>query len=190
MTSAPIEGPRQPTPAHYVGLFLIALATLMLEILLTRIFSVTLWYHLAFVAVSIAMFGMTLGAVIVYLGARWLTPSRAWLGLSAGAALFAVTAVGSVAVHLRMAANPALLNSASFDLARTYAVIAIPFVFSGIVVALALTQSPRDVGRLYAADESPDTVGVRHFTEALQAGNGWIVSLIPIRDGLIVATRR
>jgi len=32
----------------------------MYEILLTRIFSVTMWYHFAFVAISVALFGMTL----------------------------------------------------------------------------------------------------------------------------------
>ena len=62
----------------YLGLFLVAMATLMLEVLLTRIFSVTLWYHLAFVAVSIAMFGMSLGAVVVYLFPTWFAPARAW----------------------------------------------------------------------------------------------------------------
>ena len=51
----------------YAGLFLLTLAALMHEILLTRIFSVTLWYHFAFVAISVAMFGMTVGAVWVYL---------------------------------------------------------------------------------------------------------------------------
>ncbi len=143
----------------YVGLFLIALATLMLEILLTRIFSVTLWYHLAFVAVSIAMFGMTLGAVIVYLGVRWFTPARAWLNLSLGSGLFAISAVVSVATHLRMASDPRLLSSALVDLSRAYLVIAIPFVFSGIVVSIALTQFPRQVGRLYAADLAGAAMG-------------------------------
>ena len=39
----------------YLGLFVVTLATLMYEILLTRIFSVTMWYHYAFMAISIAM---------------------------------------------------------------------------------------------------------------------------------------
>ena len=56
--------PRAPT---YFGIFLVALATLMYEILLTRIFSVTMLYHFAFVALSVAMFGLTAGALIVYL---------------------------------------------------------------------------------------------------------------------------
>ena len=59
--------PRAPT---YLGIFLVALATLMYEILLTRIFSVTMLYHFAFVALSVAMFGLTAGALIVYLAPR------------------------------------------------------------------------------------------------------------------------
>lgn len=131
----------------------------MLEILLTRIFSVTLWYHLAFVAVSIAMFGMTLGAVIVYLAGRWFTPQRTWLHLSVACGLFALTAVASVAAHLRMASDPGLMSSALLDLSRAYALIAIPFVFSGIVIAVALTRFPKEVGRLYAADLAGAAIG-------------------------------
>jgi hypothetical protein len=51
----------------YAGVFLITLATLMHEILLTRIFSVTMWYHFAFMAISLVMFGMTVGGLSVYL---------------------------------------------------------------------------------------------------------------------------
>ena len=43
----------------------------MYEILLTRIFSVTLWYHFAFMVVSIAMFGMAVGAMRVYLDPKY-----------------------------------------------------------------------------------------------------------------------
>ena len=39
----------------------------MYEIVLTRIFSVTMWYHFAFVAISVALFGLTVGALIVHL---------------------------------------------------------------------------------------------------------------------------
>lgn len=64
---AQLQGPRR---SAYVGLFLVSCSTLMLELLLTRIFSVTLWYHFAFMVVSIAMFGMTAGALLVYLRPR------------------------------------------------------------------------------------------------------------------------
>src|SRR5215213_6278260 len=49
------------------ALFLVALATVMFEVLLTRIFSLTMWFHFAFMAISLAMFGMTVGALLVFL---------------------------------------------------------------------------------------------------------------------------
>src|SRR5262245_9349585 len=52
------------TRRTYAGLFAIALATLMYQNLLSRVFSMTMWYHFAFMAISIAMFGMTVGALL------------------------------------------------------------------------------------------------------------------------------
>jgi hypothetical protein len=47
----------------YAGLFVISLTTLLYELLLTRIWSVTTGYHFAFLAISIALFGTTFGAL-------------------------------------------------------------------------------------------------------------------------------
>src|SRR5215467_11213676 len=44
-----------PSRSTYAGVFLVALANVMYELLLTRIFSVTMWYHFAFMAISMAM---------------------------------------------------------------------------------------------------------------------------------------
>jgi caffeoyl-CoA O-methyltransferase len=45
-------------------------------------------------------------------------------------------------------------------------------------------------GRVYdPADTSKDTEGVREFTARLRESGRWIFSLIPIRDGMIVATK-
>ena len=49
------------------GLFLAALATLLLELLDSRLLSVLTWYHLSFFAVSLAMLGMAAGAIFVFL---------------------------------------------------------------------------------------------------------------------------
>lgn len=40
------------------------------------------------------------------------------------------------------------------------------------------------------SDQSADTVGVREFTRLITTDPGWIVSLVPIRDGVIVAYKR
>src|SRR2546427_3771944 len=58
-------GPDEPKRSTYIGLFLTTLSLLQFELFLTRIFSVTMWYHFAFMAISLAMFGLAAGAVLV-----------------------------------------------------------------------------------------------------------------------------
>src|SRR5712691_4228478 len=62
MVSSSISEPKAST---YTGLFFTTLSLLQLELFLTRIFSVTMWYHFAFMAISLAMFGLAAGAVLV-----------------------------------------------------------------------------------------------------------------------------
>ena len=54
-------------PAFLTGVFLITFSILVFQIVQTRILSVISWYALAFFAISVAMLGMTIGAVWVYL---------------------------------------------------------------------------------------------------------------------------
>jgi hypothetical protein len=154
-----------PRKNTYVGLFMVTLATLMYEILLTRIFSVTMWYHFAFVAISVAMFGMTAGAILVYLLHEYFTQERAKHHLALSSLLFAVSIVVSFLTHLSI---PFVIPKSIGDLyslgflysiALTYVVISVPFVFSGVCVSLALTKFPRQVSKLYAADLSGAAVG-------------------------------
>ena len=86
------DSPRATT-ATVAGVFAIALATLMYEILLTRIFSVTMWYHFAFVAISVAMFGMAAGALAVFVRADYFTSERARYHLALSSGVFAVSIV-------------------------------------------------------------------------------------------------
>ena len=134
------------------GLAFVALSTLMYEVLLTRIFSVTMWYHFAFVAISVAMFGMTVGALVVYLKPVWFPVDGVRRQLAIGSVLFPVLVVASFLTQLSIPfrVHPSIV--AIWAIVLTYAVIAAPFVLSGILVALTLTRFPRDVGRLYAFD--------------------------------------
>jgi len=138
------------TRRTYAGLFMVALATLMYEVLLTRIFSVTLWYHHSFMVVSMAMFGMTVGAMQVYLDPKYRESTKYQLARSA--LLFSGTIVLGFVVHVSIPS--AIYRSAWGPIAVgiTYGLISVPFGFSGICVCLALTRFPRQVSTLYAAD--------------------------------------
>ncbi len=160
------------TRATYAGLFFITLATLMYEILLTRIFSVTMWYHFAFLAISVAMFGMTAGAIIVYLLPGVFSPQRTRYQLGLSALGFAVSIVISFLTHLSIPFITHKSVVGVYSIALNYVVIALPFVFSGICVCLALTRFPGQVSRLYAADLAGAALGCILFIYVLRITDG------------------
>jgi hypothetical protein len=155
------EPPLSPDPSRhtYIGIFFVALATLMYEILLTRIFSVTMLYHFAFVALSIAMFGMTAGALIVYLAPSFFTPRLLSQRLAAAAAIFPGAIVLSFMTELSIPFRVQISVIELYAIAFRYVVIAVPFVVSGVVICLVLTGFPRRVSRLYAADLAGAALG-------------------------------
>jgi hypothetical protein len=150
--------PRAGLPT-FGGVFLITLATLTYQLLLTRIFSVTMYYHFAFVAISVTMFGMAVGAVIVYLRPARFAGPLLHRQLARAALAFAVTIVTSFLAHLWLPFRPELSIAGIASVLLTYAILSIPFTCSGVVVALALTRFPAQVSALYAVDLAGAAVG-------------------------------
>jgi hypothetical protein len=156
----------------YLGLFLVTLGTLMLEILLTRIFSVTMWYHFAFLAISVAMFGMTAGAIAVYIRADYFAPDRSKEHLTRSAYWFALaTIIGFVTFLCIPFVIDRSLNGL-FGLCLIYLSVSVPFFFSGICVSIAMTRFPSQVGRLYATDLAGAAAGCLLFDAALRVVDG------------------
>jgi hypothetical protein len=134
------------------GVFLITFSLLMFQILQTRILSVIAWYYMAFFAISVAMLGMTVGAVWVYLWRERFQSAPLPVTLSNFALLAALAMPASVIVQfcLITAAAFSLTTVISWSLFLT--VMAVPYVFSGVVVSLALTRSPFPTGQVYGVD--------------------------------------
>ncbi len=141
-----------PQIRFYTGVFLLTAATLMLEIIQTRILSVVAWYHLAFFIISIAMFGMTAGAVWVYLQRDRFTETTLSRDLAFFTTAFALSAALALAVQMTL--MPVVLKTATSVIVWVELAfcLAVPFVFSGIAVSLALTRSPYPIGRVYGCD--------------------------------------
>ena len=55
---------------HYAGIFLLCLGTLLLELSLTRVMSVALWYHFGFLVISTALLGFGASGVTLALWRR------------------------------------------------------------------------------------------------------------------------
>ena len=129
---------------HAAGLFLVTFATLLLEVLNTRLLSVITWYHLSFLAVSLAMLGMAGGAVQVFLGRREFDQDRVRNTLARRTLVLAAFIPIS---HLAMLVVPMpdvrTLQPTSLILVMIgmIVVLGMPFLVSGVVVTLALTRA-------------------------------------------------
>lgn len=134
----------------YVGIFAVALATLMLEILLTRITSVIAWYHLAFFVIALAMLGMTAGAVIVFLWPRAFAdvPRR----LFDSALGFAALAPPALAWTMSGPLLPVTDLMGFIALLGLGLALALPFTVVGVTLTLALTRAGLPPGRAYGVD--------------------------------------
>ena len=136
------------------GLFFTTLATLMLEVLDTRLLSVLTWYHLSFLAVSVAMLGMAAGAVLVFVAGDLFSAERTTRTLPIAALLFAAALPISHIANLTIP-FPSVRGGAPSELAAlaiATLALTIPFVLSGIVVTVALTRTRAPIGWLYGAD--------------------------------------
>jgi predicted membrane-bound spermidine synthase len=141
------------------GIALITLSVLMLELSLTRLFSATMYYHFAFMAISLALFGSGASGVFVYIVQRSLKPERTGQWLSAAAMLFAVSNLFSLYVIL---SNPLTFETGPdnyYRLARIYGASALPFFFAGCAVTLAITRLAREISKLYLFDLAGAALG-------------------------------
>lgn len=157
---------------------MVTLATLMYENLLTRIFSVTMWYHFAFLAISIALFGMTVGAIIVYLLPDFFTIQNLKFHLATTSILFSITTIISSIVHAKIRLVFDISFMGLLSILLNYILISLPFVSSGICVSLALTRLPDSISELYAADLLGAALGCLAFVYTLKITDAMTAVLV------------
>jgi hypothetical protein len=111
-----------------------------------------MWYHFAFMAISLAMFGLAAGAVLVEV----LKKREPHATLANTALLFALSSAICFTIQLYIPADP---ETQLLWTVLAFTLIAIPFVFAGVVVCVALTRFPAYTGKLYAADLAGSAAG-------------------------------
>jgi hypothetical protein len=134
------------------GLFVLSAATLMYEIVLTRLLSVVSWYYLAFVAVSTAMLGMTAGALAVQIGKDFFAHEQIPRRLAQAAFAAAGSMPAALVLMLAVPVDISFALESVFVFVLFSAIIAVPFFFSGVAVCLSLTRSPLRTGVVYCVD--------------------------------------
>src|SRR5262245_38268259 len=168
--SPPMRSESTSSPRHLAGIALISSTLLMTELALTRIFSVIMYYHFAFLAISIALFGLSASGVVAYVARRWLDRRSTDRLLAVQSMVYAVATLVALffLVRLRVGLN---YSPENLRLMLTiYALAALPFFCGGLVITLAISRLTSRINAVYAAD-------------LIGAAGGCLV-LIPLLDRL------
>ncbi|MEN6606878.1 MAG: hypothetical protein ABFD60_06515 [Bryobacteraceae bacterium] len=160
--SSSTKGQRFRWPYLYIGVVLTTLATLLLELSLTRIFSVVFHYHFAFLAISIALFGLGAGGVFSYAVSAWCGNLYTKLGT--------IAAANSLLVVISLVLSLSIRQDLGFwALAAVYFPSTLPFFLAGTVISLVIAETMERVDRVY-------------FYDLMGAGVGCLL-LIPLLNG-------
>ncbi len=189
----------RPERRQLAGILLISTSALMLEVILTRIFSVTMWYHFAFLAISMALMGSAVAGIALYFLPRLADPRQAkrWIGLAALALALAtpITFLIYLRIPLQLSwGRGAFSFKQLLGLIVVYLDLTVPFFLSGLALSLALATWPKHTGQVYWADLMGAAMGCLLSIAALEAlgGAGALLStcLVAACAGLVFTWRR
>lgn len=136
-----------------LAVLLLSASGLMFELMLTRLFSATIWYHFAFVAISVALLGWGLGGFLVYIfgltrHARHTRSIVIVLSMLL-AVLLPIVLYSILQLPFDAAAGEQRLNQ---RLSLYFVLCILPFMAGGAALSMAFETNGRDINRLYSAD--------------------------------------
>jgi spermidine synthase len=136
------------------GIALSSFAALLLELGLTRLFSVVLFYHFAFLAISIALLGLGAGGVFAHLAKRRLerAETRALVAQLMTIEAAAIPCLLELVLHVPVSLD--LTRGNFLRLTTIYLASAIPFCLTGIAFSVVFARESSHIPRLYGADLS------------------------------------
>ncbi len=166
------------THRYFLGISLAAMATLMLELTFTRVFSVTMWYHFAFMAISLALFGLGAGAIYLYLWPERFPAEKLESQSSRWMLLFAASLPVIFAAIIRIPFDGGISWQSFRQLTYIYILAAIPFLLGGMAISLAFRHRSQVISRVY-------------FYDLVGAGLGCALTLVlltfvPAPQGIVV----
>lgn len=131
---------------------IVSCASLLLELALTRLFSVVLFYHFAFLAISVALLGLGAGGVFAHLFrarlSRWTIAQLGSFLLSVNAIL--IFGVLEVVIHSAVSLNLELQNFEKLTV--IYLAAAVPFFITGLLFSIIFARETSQIARLYGFD--------------------------------------
>lgn len=144
-------------PKRYslAGIFFISLSVLMFELALMRYLSVILFPSIAFFGITLAMFGLTLGGIFVYLFPNFFISKKQNVALYSSTIIMGLSQV--YFAYIIPSYNP---GAGMTGLIGMFALVTLPFFASSIFLTIVFMRSSKFMGRLYAFDLAGAGMGV------------------------------
>lgn len=130
--------------AILIGVFLISFSSLMLEVTITRIFSTTIWYHFAFMAISVALLGWGLGGILLYFLRQKFNLSSICFS-AVIASLFSISIPVYIWTILQSSMSPS-------NLTAYYLISIVPFALGGMSMSFLFDFFADQASKIYFAD--------------------------------------
>jgi predicted membrane-bound spermidine synthase len=125
---------------------MLSISVLLFELALTRIFSIVLWYDYAFMAISVAFFGLGIGSLLIHILKNKIKREKLASKILQTTIIFAV----SVPIFLLVIGH--IIPPNIYFIYLFYLASSIPFFFAGISMSLIYFAMPREVSKLYFID--------------------------------------
>ncbi len=133
-----------------IGIFVISTTVLMFEVTLTRIFSLVLLNHFVVLIISLAIFGLGIGAFLIYIfryRSKYDNPLKIIVFLSFLLSL------------MYICSTLFIIHYSFLDLFVYVIFASIPFIFAGAILSLSYIYYHKHYGKIYFADLSGASIG-------------------------------
>jgi spermidine synthase len=171
---------------HAILLFLTSASVLSYEILLMRLLSVGLWYHFAYMVISLALLGFGAAGSFLFIGfERMEKRFDQSLLLLAGAT--AVAFPMAFALSQETGLDPLQLiwqKNEWGQMLISYLLMGLPFFLAGGIVGMILTAAGEKAHLMYGADLMGAGCGALAVIPALCFGPPW--ALLPVLGGVVL----
>src|SRR5215211_3707830 len=138
-----------------VLLFVLSLTIILFELALTRIFSIVLWYDYAFMAISIAFFGLGIGSFMIHIQRDKFKTLKKQSTIDPRFAFSSKIVQYAIAYGISVPVFIFLIGYIPSDTSYIYLfylISSIPFFFAGAGMALVFLAMSEKINKLYFAD--------------------------------------
>jgi hypothetical protein len=169
-----------------VLLFVLSLSIILFELALTRIFSIVLWYDYAFMAISIAFFGLGIGSFVIHIRKDKIDNPKKDSTLdqhftfSSRIVQYVIGYGISVPVFIFLIGY---IPSDTSYIYLFYLISSIPFFFAGAGMALIFLAMSEKISKLYFADligAALATIILDPIMQSLGAGSALLVTSVVV----------